>query len=309
MHAIDRAVANLASQQGGAFGCDQAVQLGATRTLVRRRRESGAWLPAAPGVFLLPGSVDDVRRRRWVLLLSLGPAAVLSHESAGRLRSLAAVPAGIEVATVPWGGHRPRPGARIHQQRIDPKHVTRIGGLAATTVERTLCDLAMVVSVGRLEKIVDSARFDLGLSFVSMGETLLEVGTVGRPRAINLVHVLDARGPGADIASTKLEAMLSTVLELAGLPRGTAQGPLPSRRGRPGLVDRAFAEARLVVEADGRRWHAREAAMAEDRRRDLETAAAGWLTVRLMHEHLTGDPHGVADDLRHAYLARLAPAA
>ncbi len=37
----------------------------------------------------------------------------------------------------------------------------------------------------------------------------------------------------------------------------------------------------VVFEADGRRWHARLAAMERDRRRDLLAAAHGYLVVRL----------------------------
>src|SRR3954465_12796888 len=100
MNEIDRVLAGLAAVQGGAFGRQQAIEAGATATLIRRRRESGAWIPAAPGVFVMPGTVDDVRRRRWILLLSLGPTAVLSHETAGRVRHVSGVPRGVEVATV-----------------------------------------------------------------------------------------------------------------------------------------------------------------------------------------------------------------
>ena len=90
-----------------------------------------------------------------------------------------------------------------------------------------------------------------------MGEALLRVGTVGRPGASSLVRVLDERGPGRDVARTALEAKLDEVLSLAGLAHGSAEHPLPGAGRRHGLVDRAFPEAKLVVEADGRRWHAR----------------------------------------------------
>ena len=64
-----------------------------------------------------------------------------------------------------------------------------------------------------------------------------------------------------------------------------------------GLVDLAVYESKVILEADGRRWHAREQAMARDRQRDREAARQGWLTLRFVHRDLVHDLDGCADDI------------
>jgi very-short-patch-repair endonuclease len=80
---------------------------------------------------------------------------------------------------------------------------------------------------------------------------------------------------------------------------------MPTDRGYRGYVDRCWPEAYLIVEIDGRSWHAREAAMAADRARDRTAARVGWQTLRILDEELTDCPVVVVDDLVTAYLTRL----
>jgi hypothetical protein len=306
---IDLTIAELAATQGGAFTLQQARRRGATPSLIHRRRSSGQWRQVAPGVMVVPGAPRDERQFLWIVRLSLGRAAVFSHETAARGQGVSGVPADVHAVSVGWGHHRTLDGVRVHQQRVDPTDVVVRDGLPMTSLARTVCDLATVFSPARLAHVVDSAHFDGGCSFVSMGETLLRVGTRGRPGASRLIPILDERGPGADVAASVLEARLDEVLATTSLPDGIAQHPLPGRGRRRGLVDRAFPEAQLIVEADGRRWHARRAAMATDRQRDIEAARSGWQTLRPMYEHLVGDPDDTAAAIEETYLLRLGRAA
>ncbi|MDH3300933.1 MAG: endonuclease domain-containing protein [Acidimicrobiia bacterium] len=68
--------------------------------------------------------------------------------------------------------------------------------------------------------------------------------------------------------------------------------------GLRGVVDFAHPNLRLVVEADGRRWHSREQEMAADRRRDRLAARHGWVTMRFTWAEITGRPAAVASELR-----------
>lgn len=73
-----------------------------------------------------------------------------------------------------------------------------------------------------------------------------------------------------------------------------------------GCVDAAVPESRLLLEADGRSWHARLDDMARDRRRDRAALRAGWETLRFVYRDLVADPHGAADDIRVVHRRRLA---
>jgi hypothetical protein len=264
---------------------------------------------AATGVLAIVGAPESETRRRWTALLSLGDSAVLSHEWAGRVEGLPAMPSNVWSLIVPTGDHRRRSGLTIHQQQLDAVDRIQIDGFPVTALPRTVCDLATVVSTARLRPIVEGLRFDRGCSISSIGTTLLRVGTVGRPGAMNLSRVLDFYGPGAAVSMTAIEARLVEVVAAAGLPVGVSQYPLPGVGRRSGLVDRAFPEAKLIVEADGRKWHARAQAMVADRQRDLEAARSRWWTVRLMYEQLVSDPDDVAAALAETFLGRLAEVA
>jgi hypothetical protein len=306
---IDFTIAELAATQGGAFTIEQARRRGATSSLVRRRRSSGQWREAAPRVMVVPGAPSDERQFLWIVRLSLGDDSVFSHETAARDQGVSGIPAEVHAVSVGWGHHRTLDGVRVHQQRVDPVDVVVRDGMPMTSLARTVCDLATIFSPARLAHVVDSAHFDGGCSYVTMGETLLRVGTRGRPGASRLIPILDERGPGADVATSELEARLADVLAKTSLPEGIAQHPLPGTGRRRGLVDRAFPEAKLIVEADGRRWHARRAAMPTDRQRDIEAARVGWQTLRPMYEHLVGDPGDTAAAIEETYLLRLGQAA
>jgi very-short-patch-repair endonuclease len=203
--------------------------------------------------------------------------------------------------TVAHFDHRQREGVTVHQQRLYQADLMVIDGFPATTVPRTVCDLAMIISLARLRHVVETAHLDRLCTITSIGIALLRVGTIGRPGSERLVTVLDDLGPGEPVARTALEAKLDDVLDQAGLSNSVHQHPLPGIGRRSGLVDRAFPEAKLIIEADGRRWHARNAAMATDRQRDFEAARAGWFTLRIMHDQLVDDPEDTARGIAEIY--------
>jgi hypothetical protein len=303
MSDLERGVVEIASRQHGAFTRTQASGAGASRSAIHHRIRTDRWVVAAPGVLVLSGSEDNQAQQLTVALLSLGPTGVASHQSAGRLGRLDAMPPGRAV-TVPHFDHRRRKGVTVHQQRLHQADLTVIDGFPVTTVPRTVCDLAMIISLARLRHVVETAHLDRLCTITSIGTTLLRVGTIGRPGSERLVTVLDDLGPGEPVGRTVLEAKLDDILDRSGLPNGVPQHPLPGVGRRSGLVDRAFPEAKLIIEADGRRWHARNAAMSTDRQRDFEAGRLGWFTVRITHNQLVDDPDDTAMGISEIYEGR-----
>jgi very-short-patch-repair endonuclease len=68
------------------------------------------------------------------------------------------------------------------------------------------------------------------------------------------------------------------------------QSPVPGWQFVNGCVDVAFIAAKLIVEADGRSWHTRIKDIKRDHERDAEAARHGWQVLRLVYEHIVGDP-------------------
>jgi hypothetical protein len=122
-----------------------------------------------------------------------------------------------------------------------------------------------------------------------------------------LARVLDSRSPGYVAPGSYLEARLLDALAAAGLPAPRRQIPLPGTGEAEGCADVGYSDARLLVEADGRRWHTRMSDFARDRRRDAVAAKAGWLTLRFSYEEIAADPAGVAATVAEVRQTRLTP--
>lgn len=253
----------------------------------------------APGVLVDAGAPPNETQRLWVAHLALGPRSVISHESAGRFWQFDGVHAGHPTVTVPHGS-KPRPTAlcTVFQSRhLGEIDVVCSDQLPVTTPARTVVDLARMYGRARLAAIVDFAHYERIASVGEVGDVLLRIGVQGRPGVDRLLGVLGDRSPGAAQTQSVLERLLGEVLALANITEFTRQHPLPSDGPTCGWVDVYIALARLIIEADGRRWHSRQADMRRDRERDLAASELGIMTVRFLYEQLRDQPEQCADRL------------
>ncbi len=304
---VDAVVARTASGQSGAFSLDQAHAAGADEELVARRVASGLWVPQGSDAFTMAAHADSLDQRRWVGLLAAGDGAHLSHQSAAELHRLDGIQRGLVVVTTRHGHHVRVPGGTLHQiDDVAPHHLIGVDGFPTTTAARTLLDLAPVTSYARLRIATQDLVVRRLSTFGELADVLRELRRRGKPGIRKTVKVLDSLD-GKSPPETVLERMLLGVIERAGLV-SVPQHPLPTHEPIRGLVDFALVESKLILEADGRLWHARLQAMANDRRRDREAARLGWLTLRFMYEDLLRDPVGEALSLRQTHDLRLAAA-
>jgi very-short-patch-repair endonuclease len=157
----------------------------------------------------------------------------------------------------------------------------------------------------RLKALVEYCVTRRLVTFAELDAILRDLRRRGKPGIRKLLRVLDAldgEPPPASVA----ERWLAEAVAMAGL-RATRQYPLPwSREPVLGLTDAALPEAKLILEADSRTWHGRLAAIANDRRRDVAAALAGWDTLRFVYEHLRDDRPGAARDIREVHDQRVA---
>ena len=303
MLAIDRHVYALAAEQGGAFSRWQVVAAGGDDDLIHRRCANGAWIRVRPGVYKVGGLPPVPSTGLWVAWLEVGPDAVRSHECAADALHLHPVRAGALVFTTGHGDHHKIPGVTVHQLRdVLPHHVESLDGLPTTTAARTIVDLAAVFGFERLRQVVENGVNDGIVTLDEVGAVLYDVARPGKWGVKKLLRVLASGAPGEPMPDSVLERMLLDALRGAGLPAPAAQFPHPGRHPGAGYVDFAYPTAKLIVEADGRRWHQRVADLKRDRARDNEASRAGWLTMRFMYEELCAD----AEDVGRAVLETLA---
>ena len=201
---------------------------------------------------------------------------MLSHRTAALLHRMQPVERGPVELIVPRGHSRGLADTRRHRPReFDPSQVSRIDGLPVTTPVRTLLDISGQLLVPRLAEVVEHCEVEGICPLVAVGAELARVRRRGLPGVRRLETVLDRLGPGEGLPHSELERLGDEVRHLAGLPEPVHEHPLPSAHGRTGFVDRAWLEAMLIVEYDGRRWHTRRAEIDRDHQRDLEASCAG----------------------------------
>lgn len=304
--AVDEAISELARLQFGVFSRRQALECGATRSLVRRRVAAGLWVPVADGVYRLRDIAASWHASLMTAVLATTEPAVVSHEAAAALHGLATFRPGRVVVTIRHGAGRKRKGVAVHQlDDLRHEHVTTLDGIPVTTVARTIVDLAAVCRRGRVAHVVEETLADERVSIEALCACLDDVARPGKPGVRTLRVALGAHSPGYLPPKSKLERLLLRVLRDGGLPRPRLQYPFPGRLPGPGRVDAAYPEARLVIEADSRRWHTRRKDFAVDRRRDNEATLAGWRTLRFTWADLTQDPRSVVRAVRTAFDASL----
>jgi very-short-patch-repair endonuclease len=294
-------------QQQHVITLGQALTCGVTKGAVDAKVRSGAWVRVAKGVYRLAGFEEGWAQALWIAHLSAGPASVVSHEAAAQLHDLRKVQRDLVTLTVPSGYHPRVPGARFTSSSEPATHRVVVNGLPVTTPARTIVDLAgrPDVSAARMDAIVVAAHRERKVTVSQVAAVVGELGRAGRPGIRKLDKVFEARAPGPPIPASELEEQLHVVLRLAGLDHlAVPQHPLPAGP-LVGFADAAFPLAKLIIEADGRRWHSQEEDMERDRERDLQAAIQGWLTVRLMHRHLRRDPGRRAEQIRAVYDDRL----
>lgn len=302
----DPLVAELASHQCGVFARFQLLLLGIHPNLIDRRLAAGHWVRLAPGVYGLPGHRDTWDRQLWVTYLAAGEKSFVSCESAAAQYRVDGFPKKELSVTVPHPQNLRVAGATVHQTRFMPRHHwVNLYGRRTTTLARTLVDLAATTSRLRLDRAYESALLTDHLTHAKMTRCFGELLLPGRKGLTKLASILDERGPGFVPAASELERMLFDVCDSVDL-EPVRQFPLPGRGDITGFVDAAFVEAKLILEADGRRWHDRVASQGKDRARVNTAARVGWQTLRFGYEELTADPDGEAETIRETYDRRVA---
>ncbi|HEX9712877.1 MAG TPA: type IV toxin-antitoxin system AbiEi family antitoxin domain-containing protein [Actinomycetota bacterium] len=272
-------MARLAERQHGVFTRAQLRELGATRGFIDHRLEVGRWERCASGVFRLAGVPPSWRQSLLAACLAWGDGAVASHRAAAALPRLAGFEPGPIELTVPRRRDRIAPGI-VHRNALPAGDVTIVEAIPVTVPARTLIDIAAVASRDAVEEALDDA---LRRRLVSIARMRWHVrgDQRGRPGIAVMRALLEARAPSDPPPESVLESRLLRVLRRARLPE-----PLPQYRIRSGgrtvaVVDFAFPDARLAIEADSYRWHSGRMPWEHDLARRNALTLLGWRVIHV----------------------------
>jgi very-short-patch-repair endonuclease len=190
--------------------------------------------------------------------------------------------------------------ATVHEsRRFELVHPRMMWDIPMVAPADTLVHVAPSLRLKRLAWLTDelllAKKFDLRV--INAAFERLAPGCRGM-RALRAV--LNDHAAGDPVPESKLERLFIEFAAKFELPPFRRQINLPGRDQRPSRVDFYWPDVRLIVELDGRRWHARFADFDRDHKRDLHFLAMGYPTARITWTMLTGDPASVAEDLRAA---------
>jgi hypothetical protein len=218
----------------------------------------------------------------------LATGGVLSHRAAAAHHGIwASSHVEVSVRSV-----RRRGGIHAHRAALAEDEVTCVDNIPVTTVARTLFDLASVLRRSQLERALNEAEVRGLRDVLSLPDLIARYPRRHGTRMLKSV-LEDACG----VTRSELEARFSSWVEAAGLPR-------PERNAYVQVQGDWFESVcvwrrqRVIVELDGRAFHAMPMAFERDRARDRALAAAGWRVVRVTWLQLHGEPESLAADLQ-----------
>lgn len=278
-----RAIRELAERQHGVVARRQLLDLGIERGLIQARVDNGRLVPLHRGVFALGHRRIGLRGEWMAAVLACGARAVLSHGSAAHLWDLRGSRAPIEVTRPAGPRYRPR-GVLVHQSRsLSAADITTEAGIAATSVERTLLDIAGRLDDRQLERALVAADRSRRLRWPELRRVLDAPGGrrgVGRLRRLALQ--VDPRA--ADTRSVTEVDFLALCRE-AGLPLPEVNVIVEGQ-----LVDFYWPKERVVVETDSYKYHADRPAFERDHERTAALQEAGYTVRRATYKMLERNP-------------------
>jgi very-short-patch-repair endonuclease len=178
---------------------------------------------------------------------------------------------------------------------IRARHFDRVGteevaGFPCTNVAETILTLSMRLPPSLIERYLDDRLAGRALKIQDFHPILERLEFARQPGLRPLRRIISSRADDAyQPPATELERLLYRLLANPAIPPSERQVPFayPSATA---TVDAYISRWRLIVEADGRRWHTREQDFQRDRERDHAALAAGLVVVRFTWKMLRYQP-------------------
>jgi hypothetical protein len=286
-----------------------AVELGYSDDELRRLTRSGEWSRLRRGAYLdgvPPSSTEE--RHRLLLRATVGGLrrpAIVSHQSAAVLHGLPLWGVGLDRVHVTR-----RPPAvqdtgrflRCHVARLRADEVVEVDGLPATTLLRTVLDVACALPLEPAVVLLDRALHGGALDHAELRDGLgALVGVPRSRRAARAVELADG------LSESVGESRSRVVLHQQGVAPSGLQFEVRSDGRLVARTDFVWEEHGLVGEFDGRIKYGRLLrqgqsagdAVFDEKRREDAVRDAGWGVVRWCWDDLR-EPAALAGRIRRA---------
>lgn len=267
----------LMRKQAGAFSWAQARHVGVTRRMIERRVDRGRWVRLARNVYADRSHPRSWQQRYHVALLA-HPTGALRGVTGCHVLGLAEFgPTDPVRVTVPA---RTRTGSSV--ARCTSSSLLRPRTVQGLRVNHPSILMLEVASDAPflLTRAYEEAILLRRVSFAAVADVAVRASAGRIAGAAELRRLLARLGDGHVPPESELERLLFALLDRAGVPAFVRQAPCPWDPTGPGRVDVYIPAWRLIIEVDGRRWHARIETLAADRERDRLARHHGVLVER-----------------------------
>ena len=275
----DARVAQRAARQWTIVDVDDLRACGLSDDAIQTRAHGGRLFRRYRGVYSVVPN-PSLEGCFMAAMKACGPSALLSHFSAAVLRGW--LEWDFRSPEVTASTVRVHPGLRVHRgQHLERAYVR---GIPITTPAQTIRDLAAEAPTEQLRRAVNAALHQRSLK----PSDLVRGGHRG---AAKLRTVLATAAPTAN----EHEDLVLAVLTDAGLPM-----PDVNQRFAGYVPDFRWADRRVILEADGRRFHDDPLSRADDQARQAVLEAAGETVLRTTWGEIVTRPGAVVHRVRAA---------
>jgi hypothetical protein len=277
-------IARIAGRQHGNVTRSQLLKAGLSPKEIRGRAESKLLISVHRGVYRVGHAAPSVEADYMAAVLACGDGAALCGLAAAHLLGIVRKKAPAQVIAP---RERKVQGLRTRRCRDLPRReVTRWRGIPVTTPERTLVDLAAVLSLEDLALACHNAG-------VRHHTTPRRVKAVleRRPNAEGAAKFVPIFTGDAPAILSWMEGRALELLAQAGLPR-----PEVNRKRGAHYVDLRWPSERLTVELVSYRFHNSRHAWEDDHRRRRAALARGDEFNEFTYEDVV-DGHAMLEEL------------
>jgi very-short-patch-repair endonuclease len=272
------------------FGPDARRRLGREGHLTRAQR----------GVFVRGrGPVTPAAGLR-AAVRAAGQGAAASQLSAAWWWGLVAEPPQRPHVTVPSWRRVRLPGVVVHQADA-VSELRTVRGLAVTTPERTIVDLAgrPDLSPSRLEALVEGALGDHLTTVPRLAEATTGRRRLGGRRLRRLLEEGGLLGaPGASVLELRAQRLVAELARTHGIELPAVEHRQLDGRYR---IDLAWPRLRLAVEVDGFAWHRSSSDLDHEAERRTDLVLAGWEVIAFTWKQVVREPEVFCEKVLAAY--------
>ena len=263
---------------------------------IEKRMRRGRLHPVHAGVYSIAPQQLLTRQGWWMAaVLASEPEALLSHQTAAALWGIRGYSGGAVHVTAPHKSTSTH-GIRRHFSIVSADERAMEEGIPATSVHRTIFDLAPAVSVDDVVAMIKEAEYLQRWDRLSLPDLLDRYSGKRGSRKIRFaLRRLQEEPPSRK--RSKLEDRFAPFLRRhhLPLPRFNDWILLGAKRYQ---VDCHWPHLRLIVELDGWEGHSSRSAFQDDRSRDRKLKVAGFSVLHITWIQLDVEPEAIASDLR-----------